>query len=201
MKNKMYREVKVNIPKNTVITDTKVENKNGFAVIKLTLEDKYIPKNGDYVFCNTREGSVVAVFNYGNEFSFLPYVGIIDKDFSVELIGGRLKSTSIHPIRGSFRKATEEEIEMYTVSLNKDFNLMWVPDKKLVIDYMWIPKDRQRYYYIDQFYGIMSNIYQGTSKDLANIACYNCFKTKKFAEDAYAENQKVFKKFNIESYE
>ena len=199
----MKKQYKIQLPKGKKVTMTNVDFENGVMTVNVELENrkeqKYEPKDGDFIFVESRLKPYVTKYSYIGIFHDI----IKDDGFSTILLmyaslkdEGRLVcGNSIEPYINAeyIRPATEEEKKLLIDKL-AEVNKRWNPNTKQIEDVRWRAKEGGDYYYLipisylveqtfDRYSSIDDNLYK---------TC-NYFKTREAAENVAEQIREVFK--------
>ena len=214
----MKKQYKIQLPKGKKVTMTNVDFEDGVMTVNVELENrkeqKYEPKDGDFIFVESRLKPYVTKYSYIGIFHDI----IKDDGFSTILLmyaslkdEGRLVcGNSIEPYINAeyIRPATEEEKKLLIDKL-AEVGKKWNPGTKSIEDVRWRAGICCLYYYINLFGDVEYNkrleIFDPetmySDKDVRLIGYTddnfynsgNYFKTREAAENVAEQIRNIFK--------
>ena len=201
----MKKQYKIQLPKGKKVTMTNVDFENGVMTVNVELENrkeqKYEPKDGDFIFVESRLKPYVTKYSYIGIFHDI----IKDDGFSTILLmyaslkdEGRLVcGNSIEPYINAeyIRPATEEEKKLLIDKLAK-VNKRWNPETKTIEDVRWRAKEGEPYSYL--LFGDTDILVTTTTDtrmhmDDERFNSGNYFKTDSDAEKVAEQIRDIFK--------
>ena len=203
----MKKQYKIQLPKGKKVTMTNVDFENGVMTVNVELENrkeqKYEPKDGDFVYIQSRlkpyvtKYSFIGIFcsiikNEGFSPILLMYASLKDES---RLVHGN----SIEPYNNAeyIRPATEEEKKLLIDQLAK-VNKKWNPETKTIENVRWRASYGGRYYFVDKFIKASPhNDCQFGDNDF-DYKVGNYFKTREAAEKVAEQIRNIFKNSKAE---
>ena len=203
----MKKQYKIQLPKGKKVTMTNVDFEDGVMTVNVELENrkeqKYEPKDGDFIFVKSRLKPYVTKYSYIGIFHdiikddgwstiLLMYASLKDES---RLVCGN----SIEPYINAeyIRPATEEEKKILIDQLAK-VNKEWNPNTKQIEDVRWRAVKGNPYYYIIGFDSIVGTTDERLSCDENRYATNNYFKTHEAAEKVAEQILEIIKNSKAE---
>ena len=205
----MKKQYKIQLPKGKKVTMTNVDFEDGVMTVNVELENrkeqKYEPKDGDFVCYNGKDTKNIAIFK-----EKLSYGSII---YCVYNTGGKFHYNTNIIEECEIRPATEREKKILVDQLAK-VNKKWNPETKSIENLRWRAGICCLYYYINSFGYVEYNkrleifdpetIY--SDEDLRVIGYTddkfynsgNYFKTREAAEKAAEQIREILKNSKAE---
>ena len=206
----MKKQYKIQLPKGKKVTMKNVDFENGVMTVNVELENrkeqKYEPKDGDFIFVESRLKPYVTKYSYIGIFHDI----IKDDGFSTILLmyaslkdEGRLVcGNSIEPYINAeyIRPATEEEKKILIDKL-AEVNKRWNPNTKQIEDVRWRAGKDEPYSYLicgETDYLVTTTSDMRTHRDVDRYNCGNYFKTVEAAEKVAEQMRNIFKNSKAE---
>ena len=206
----MKKQYKIQLPKGKKVTMTNVDFEDGVMTVNVELENrkeqKYEPKDGDFIFVESRLKPYVTKYSYIGIFHdiikvdgcspiLLMYASLKDNN---RLIYGN----SIEPYSNAeyIRPATEEEKKLLIGKL-AEVNKRWNEEKKCLEDARWRAKDGEPYSYLligDTDILVTTTTDKRIYKDDERFNSGNYFKTVEAAEKVAEQIREIFKNSKAE---
>lgn len=142
----MKKNYKFKLPKDTKVQNISVNVKDGDLLIDVEFEEKFEPKDGDFLYDNN-----YGVFIYnGNQ-------GEVNEKLTLgAYIGETCRSiytrawSNKWTYKDTCRYATEQEKADFLERLEKEHHKRWNAETKLLEDIRWRPKEGEKYWYVDR---------------------------------------------------
>lgn len=195
----MKQDFKIELPEGVKITDIQSalsENKT-VAIITICMEEKYVPKNGDFVRVAGNLQDSIAIYNVSkksdisqrqNKLFFHALLGKTDEKL---IINDWMFSREVFP-------ATTDEIRKLEEALAKK-GKRWNSEKKCIEDLpKWRADVKGNYFYISSICNITEETECHWSVDEARYKVGNYFKTKEAAEKVAEKIRETFKNSKAE---
>ena len=206
----MKKQYKIQLPKGKKVTMTNVDFEDGVMTVNVELENrkeqKYEPKDGDFIFVESRLKPYVTKYSYIGIFHDI----IKDDGFSTILLmyaslkdEGRLVcGNSIEPYINAeyIRPATDEEKQLLFDALAKE-GKRWNPETKQIEDVRWRAGKNESYSYLicgETDYLVTTTTDKRMYKDDERFNSGNYFKTEEAAEKVAEQIREIFKNSNAE---
>lgn len=201
----MKKQYKIQLPKGKKVTMTNVDFENGVMTVNVELENrkeqKYEPKDGDFIFVKS------ILKPYVTKYSYIGIFHDIIKDDGcspILLMYASLKDdnrivcgNSIEPYSNAeyIRPATEEEKKILIEKLY-EVGKRWNEEDKTIEDARWRAGTGKVYYYI--MYGDYDSVIASTydmriRQDERRYNIGNYFKTREDAEKVAEQIRNIFK--------
>lgn len=184
----MKKQYKIQLPKGMVVkNDAHVEITDDciYVEAELVKEQKYEPKDGDFIFFGT---GLISIFKNTGKYWFNNYA---------TLCGDCLTLFKEGWVGENIRPATEEEKKLLIEKLY-EVGKRWNPETKRIEDVRWRAK-KNEVFYVVSFNARVDSIRDGHN-DWADL-CYNTgnyFKTREAAEKAAEQIREIFKNSKAE---
>lgn len=139
----MKKVYKNRLPKNTEVSNIDTEVVNGEVVVKIELEEKFNPKDGDFLVSS--DGNVFIYTGLSTPISYGAYCGVNSND-DIDIC---------HPLssgwtpREGCRFATPREKSTFLKRLESEKYFRWDSKSKELVTTRWRAYDGESYYYID----------------------------------------------------
>lgn len=193
----MKKQYKIQLPKGKKVTMTNVDFENGVMTVNVELvnrkEQKYEPKDGDFVCFNCGTIPTIAIFARTYfDCAIITYA-------SLGMLSTTYKNT-ISYLVNNLRPATEEEKKLLIDQLSK-VNKKWNPETKSIEDVRWRANDGDHYYYllfVDTDFIVTETTDIRTYKDDERYNRGNYFKTYEAAEKAAEQIRDIFQNSKAE---
>ena len=203
----MKKQYKIQLPKGMVVkNDAHVEVTDDciYVEVELVKEQKYEPKDGDFVYIQSRLKPYVTKYSFIGIFCSI----IKNEGFSPILLmyaslkdeGRLVHGNSIEPYNNAeyIRPATEKEKKLLIDKLAEE-GKRWNEEKKCLEDVRWRAKEGGEYYYVTTTYYLVEHTFDRYSSIDDNFyKSGNYFKTEEAAEKVAEQIRNIFKNSKAE---
>ena len=93
----------------------------------------------------------------------------------------RIDAKGCNILRSAYRLATPSEVKRFHETLHKH-GKEWDAEKKQLVDWKWMPKRDEAYYYFDWCGDVAKCVWKGTHDDLDCYHFGDCFRTREEAK-------------------
>lgn len=187
------------LPKNEEVENTNVRVENGQLFVEVEFEDKFEPKDGDFVYVKAGYEHI-AIFKQEVGEDMYVYANW-NMSFSVSkiIIDDSIPLCYIHDLR-EIRPTTEREKKILIDQL-ANVNKKWNPERKRIEDVRWRAGIGRVYYYI--MYGDYDSVIASTydmriRQDERRYNIGNYFKTREAAEKVAEQIREILKNSKAE---
>lgn len=189
----MKKTYKFQLPQNKEVKDTNVRIENGEILVDVELDEKFEPKDGDFLVSSRGN-----VFIYNGKCTSIEYGAYCGIDASDVFIICNYISVAWTDKEGC-RYATEQEKADFLERLEKEHHKRWNAETKQLEDIRWKPKEGEKYWFIDRDAEVVEEIFrEGDFYDKVRIAANNCFKTKEAAQPYADQIKEILKNSKAE---
>lgn len=184
----MKKTYKFNLPQNKEVAKTNIRVENGEILVDVEFEDKFEPKDGDFVVSSYRCVFIYSSNIASDEYTYSSYCG--------EYRGGCGISTTFSnnwTKREGCRYATEAEKSAFLDRLEKEYHKRWNEKTKELEDIRWRAEAFEDYYYVDMYGRIC---HRRDSRDEYANALYdtcNYFRILEAAQKVADQIKEIFK--------
>ena len=190
----MKKQYKIQLPKGKKVTMANVDFEDGVMTVNVELENrkeqKYEPKDGDFVFFMLGTIPTIAIFaGTYCDCAIITYA-------SCSMLSTTYEKTISYLVSG-LRPATEAEKELLIDKLT-EVGKRWNPNTKQIEDVRWRATRNERYYYVD---GVDYVAFENDFRQAHDNERYyegNYFKTREAAEKVAEQIGEIFKNSKVE---
>lgn len=195
----MKKKYRNKLPKGAEVKGYIAHVDNGEIVVEVELKDRFQPKDGDFLYCNSDESFAIFIYKDVERKDDIAgcYCSIQcfrDNNYCYNLYG----SVCYAHISNS-RYATKAEKDNLLTALEKECNKRWNAEKKCLEDIRWKPKDGELFWFVGMNFNVYSTHYVSSfSVDSLRVKTLNCFRTEQAAQKAANQIKDIFKNSKAE---
>lgn len=174
----MKKKYRNKLPKGVEVKGYIAHVDNGEIVVEVELKDRFQPKDGDFLYCNSGESFAIFIYKDVERKDDIAgcYCGIQcfrDNNNCYNIYG----SVCYAHISNS-RYATKAEKDNLLTALEKECNKRWNAEKKCLEDIRWRAQKGEVYYCLNSWGEVIASIERNTKVDNDRHEIGNYFQTE-----------------------